>query len=96
MPPLTDPPDEQGQTAGAVIGAGAIVLDAAAELRPNKDQSIVLPAVLFQIGVTVGHRAPDVLPQLAVYRQLVAMGVEATVGGVVDLGAQVREHYLAT
>ena len=50
--------------------------------------------MLFQVGIVVADGSGNVLPQLAVYRFFIAVGVEAAVRGIEDLGPQISEHHL--
>ena len=58
--------DNEGHAAGAVVSAGAVVLDAPAELGEDEDQRVVGQPVLLQVAGEVGDGGGHVGPQLGV------------------------------
>ena len=86
--------EHKGNAAGAVIGAGAVVMDATAELREQQHDDVVGLVVLAQVGEerldALGHG----FPQHRMARALPGMGVEGAVVAVkdpaADLGDQVE------
>src|SRR5215467_11356289 len=60
--------DDESHTASAVVGAGAIVPDAAAKLGENEDNGFILPAMLLEVSVEVTHSSTHLLPQLGMGR----------------------------
>ena len=86
--------DDEGGTARAVVGSGAVVPDAATELGPDEDDGVVGLAVFLQVGHEVADRAGNLIPQAAVDFHLIAVGVETAVLGVIDAGAEVGGHHL--
>ena len=83
--------DHEGRAAGAVVGAGAVVLDAAAELGEQHHDQVVTGVMLGQVIEEVADGGGHVGPQLGVHRRLVEVGVEAAVLRVEQLGAQVGQ-----
>ena len=77
-----------------MVGAGAVVLDAPAELGEHQDDGVLVLAVLFQVVHEVGYGYGDFAPQLGVGREFVGVGVEAAVLGVEDARSDVGEHDL--
>src|SRR5262249_41587636 len=66
--PLHHTADDESHTASAVVGAGAVVPDAAAKLGEHEDNCFVLPAMLLEVSVEVTHCSTHLLPQLGMGR----------------------------
>src|SRR5580704_16760871 len=83
--------ENEGDTAGAVIGSRAIVADTTAELREHQQDHVigvvVFAQVLHERVDTLGYRAP----QIAVAGVLAGMCVESAVIAVEDAAAQISE-----
>ena len=88
--------DDEGDAPATMVGPGAVVHGAAAELGVEEQQHIVADLVLPEISKEAINIARDILQQVGVAHRLVGMGVEDVVGsrgeqnpraevGVVDL-----------
>ena len=76
-----------------MVRPGAVVLHPAAELGEHNHDQIIAGVMLFQVVEEVADGVGHIGPQLLMHGRLVEVGVERTVGGVEDLGTQVRQVY---
>ena len=77
-----------------MVGARAIVVDPAPELREHQHHCVLVPVVLLQVVHEVRDGGGYIVPQLRVGVELVRVGVVAAVLGVVDTRSDVGEHDL--
>jgi hypothetical protein len=89
--------DDEGNAAGAVVGAGAVVMDPAAKLGKDQQQHVIGGVMLLQVLVEIGDGVGGVPPQLGMGRQLSGMSVEAVVrgGGVQNSGPKAGQMHLS-
>ena len=81
--------EDKGRAARAVVGAGAVVMDAASELGEHQQDDVVAHIVGLEVVHEGGDAFGDVLPQLVVHPGLVGVAVEAAVVAVEDARAKV-------
>ena len=86
--------DHEGHAAGAMVGPGAVVLDAPAELREEEERRIVACVVLVHVVHEVADGRREFRPQLVMSGELARVGVVAALLGVVDARAEVGKHHL--
>ena len=54
--------DREVTAAGAVVGAGTVVLDSATELREDRYERVSVPAMVFEVVLEVANRGGDLVP----------------------------------
>ena len=71
-----------------MITSCAIVIDSTSELGEDQNHNVLLHTMLLQITVKVTYGRGNILPELGVRQQLVAVGIEAGVLSVVNPGSR--------
>ena len=75
---------QERDTAGAMVGTGAVVLDSPSELGEHPDHGVIRLAKLVQIRPETLHCLRHLVPQLGVVDQFIGVRIEAAVLGVED------------
>ena len=83
--------DGHRHPAGAVVGAGTVVLNPASELGEHEHQHVVRRVVLPKIGVKVPDPLGELPQQHRLGGHLVGVGVETALLSVEDTGPQIRQ-----
>ena len=86
--------EHESGSAGAVVGAGTVVMGPPAELGEHQDRDVVADVVLAEVVQEGVQALGNVLPQLVGHAGLVGVAVEAAVIDVEDAGAEVGHVHL--
>ena len=71
--------NDEGRATGAVVGAGAVVVDPSAELGEHEHYHVIGGVMLFQIVEEALNGFRSVFPQFVVHSNLVGVAIEAAV-----------------